>query len=271
MSSLPPSSSAISPSSAAPQRSVLVIDDSPEDLALLTEYLRHARLRIAVAFDGREGYQKASVMLPDLILLDVRMPRTDGFAACRLLKADPRTRDIPVIFLSGCNELDDRLQGLRLGAVDYISKPFAPEEVMARVNIHLDLRSRLVHQTVAAVPEESVSALNSTVLAAMEILQRDIGNPPSLPELAHQVGTNERRLTELFRESTGMPVFAWLREERFLIACRMLAESEIDIQQIADHVGYGSAGNFTAMFRDRLGVTPRDYRQSQRDRRDDIK
>lgn len=270
MSSLLPPSSAISPPSAA-QRSVLVIDDSPEDLALLTEYLRHARLRIAVAFDGREGYQKASVMLPDLILLDVRMPRTDGFAACRLLKADPRTRDIPVIFLSGCNELDDRLQGLRLGAVDYISKPFAPEEVMARVNIHLDLRSRLVHQTVAAVPEESLSALNSTVVAAMEILQRDIGNPPSLPELAHQVGTNERRLTELFRESTGMPVFAWLREERFLIACRMLAESEIDIQQIADHVGYGSAGNFTAMFRDRLGVTPRDYRQSQRDRRDDTK
>lgn len=78
------------------------------------------------------------------------------------------------------------------------------------------------------------------------------------------MGTNERRLTELFRESTGMPVFAWLREERFLIACRMLADSEVDIQQIADHVGYGSAGNFTAMFRDRLGVTPRDYRASMR-------
>lgn len=244
---------------------MLIVDDSAEDLALLTEYLRHARLRIVVAFDGREGYQKASLMQPDLILMDVRMPRTDGFAACRLLKADVRTRDIPVIFLSGCNELDDRLQGLRLGGVDYISKPFAPEEVVARVNVHLDLLARMQAQASPAPAAESEGPrLSSTVLAAMDILQRDIRHPPSLPELAHQVGTNERRLTELFRESTGMPVFAWLREERFLIACRMLADSEVDIQQIADHVGYGSAGNFTAMFRDRLGVTPRDYRASMR-------
>lgn len=254
-----------SPALRMAQRSVLVVDDSAEDLALLTEYLRHARLRISVAFDGREGYQKASLMRPDLILMDVRMPRTDGFAACRLLKADPRTADIPVIFLSGCNELDDRLQGLRLGGVDYISKPFAPEEVVARVNVHLDLRARLQAQSAPEEQQPDIPRLNSTVLAAMDILQRDIRHPPSLPELAHQVGTNERRLTELFRESTGMPVFAWLREERFLIACRMLAESDIDIQQIADHVGYGSAGNFTAMFRDRLGVTPRDYRASMRE------
>lgn len=270
--SLPSSASAAPASVPRLQRSVLVVDDSAEDLALLTEYLRNARLRIAVAFDGREGYQKASLMLPDLILLDVRMPRTDGFAACRLLKADPRTRDIPVIFLSGCNELDDRLQGLRLGAVDYISKPFAPEEVVARVGIHLDLRARLAGME--SPPEQGVEPadtprINSAVLAAMDILQRDIRHPPSLPDLAHQVGTNERRLTELFREATGMPVFAWLREERFLIACRMLADSDIDIQQIADHVGYGSAGNFTAMFRDRLGVTPRDFRQSKRGQRDD--
>ena len=100
------------------QQSILLVDDSAEDLTLLTEYLRSTRFRITVAFDGREGYQKASLLLPDIILMDVRMPRTDGFAACRLLKADPRTRDIPVIFLSGCNELDDRLEGLHLGAVD---------------------------------------------------------------------------------------------------------------------------------------------------------
>ncbi|MFN3586287.1 MAG: response regulator [Moraxellaceae bacterium] len=252
--------------------SVLVVDDSAEDMALLTEYLRGARLRIAVAFDGREGYQKATVMQPDLILMDVRMPRTDGFAACRLLKADPRTRDIPVIFLSGCNELDDRLLGLKLGAVDYISKPFAPEEVMVRVNIHLDLQKRLRALGAPTPPSgeavQEAVAYPSTVQAAMDILLRDIGRPPSLPELAHQVGTNERKLTELFREATGMPVFAWLREERFLLACRLLRESELDIQQIADHVGYGSAGNFTTMFRDRLGVTPRDYRQAQRERQD---
>ncbi|MCC6201197.1 MAG: response regulator [Moraxellaceae bacterium] len=253
------------------QQSILLVDDSAEDLTLLTEYLRSTRFRITVAFDGREGYQKASLLLPDIILMDVRMPRTDGFAACRLLKADPRTRDIPVIFLSGCNELDDRLEGLHLGAVDYISKPFAPEEVVARVKVHLNLRARMAGgESLQDDDSQTVStaAISSTVLAAMEMLERDLRNPPSLPELAHQVGTNERRLTELFREATGMPVFAWLREERFLIACRMLADSDIDIQQIADHVGYGSASNFTAMFRDKLGVTPRDFRQSKRGQQD---
>lgn len=209
-------SHSLQPSSSNAQATLLVVDDSPQDLSLLSEFLRDARLRLVVAFDGREGYQKATVVIPDLILLDVRMPRTDGFAACRLLKADPRTRDIPVIFLSGCNELDDRLLGLRLGAVDYISKPFAPEEVLARIGVHLDLRRRLRAESesaqVAAISDESDSApRNSTVQAAMDILMRDIGKPPSLPDLAHQVGTNERRLTELFRTATNMPVFAWLR------------------------------------------------------------
>lgn len=268
--SAPTPASAEAPSQSS--QTILLVDDSKEDLALLIEYLRNTRFRIVVAFDGREGYQKASLLLPDIILMDVRMPRTDGFAARRLLRADPRTQDIPVIFLSGCNELDDRLEGLRLGAVDYISKPFAPEEVVARVKLHLDLRSRILGgssiQNDAAVMADTAN-VNSAVLAAMDILERDIRNPPSLPELAHQVGTNERRLTELFRDATGMPVFAWLREERFLIACRMLADSDIDIQQIADHVGYGSAGNFAAMFRDRLGVTPRDFRQSKRDLRNE--
>lgn len=256
---------------------VLVIDDSPDELSLLTEYLRDARLRLIVAFDGQEGYQKAAAMQPDLVLLDVRMPRTDGFAACRLLKADPRTAAIPVIFLSGANELEVRLQGLALGAVDYISKPFSPEEVIARVNIHLDLHRRLRSAAAAApAPTDTVEGadtaapvLNSTVAAAMAILQRDLASPPSLQELAHQVGTNEKRLTELFRAATGLPVFTWLREERVLLACRLLADSELDIQQIADLVGYGSASNFTTMFRERMGVTPRDYRQARREQAGD--
>lgn len=252
---------------------VLVIDDSPDELSLLTDYLRAARLRLIVAFDGREGYQKAAALQPDLILLDVRMPRTDGFATCRLLKADPRTVDIPVIFLSGANELDVRLEGLRLGGVDYISKPFAPEEVIARVGIHLDIYRRLC-EAKSRLPQQSAPEsdagdtgtppLNSAVAAAMTILQRDLAHPPSLTDLAHQVGTNEKRLTELFRAATGLPVFTWLREERVLLACRLLAGSDLDIQQIADQVGYGSASNFTTMFRERMGVTPRDFRQARR-------
>lgn len=245
--------------------SLLIVDDSADDIALLVEFLRKSPLRLAVAMEGQEGYQKAAVLQPDLILLDVRMPRTDGFAACRLLKADSRTCDIPVIFLSGANELEDRLQGLRLGAVDYISKPFAAEEVQARIHVHLGLR-RLLQRLPASAGEAADPERNSVVAAAMALLRQDLGHTPSLPELARQVGTNEKRLSELFRDATGLTAIAWLREERFQLACRLLVETDLEIQQVADHVGYGSAGNFTTMFRDRLGVTPREYRHVQRER-----
>lgn len=246
---------------------LLIIDDSPDDLSLLTEFLREALLRLIVAFEGNDGYQKAAALQPDLILLDVRMPRIDGFATCRLLKADPRTAPIPVIFLSGASELEDRLLGLQLGAVDYISKPFSPDEVIARVGIHLELHRRLQagrEPPATGVPEESAASLNSTVRAAMDVLLQNLCAPPLLAELARQVGTNEKRLTELFRVATGLPVFTWLREERVQLACRLLADSDMDVQQIADHVGYGSASNFTTMFRERMGVTPRDYRLARR-------
>lgn len=253
--------------------SVLIIDDTPDDVALLVEFLRRTDLRIAVALNGNEGAQKAQVLRPDLILLDVRMPQVDGFATCRLLKANPLTRDIPVIFLSGAGEIEDRLTGLQLGAVDYVTKPFSADEVLARIRIHLEIANRL-----AALPQADADDLpadqggahaagggiNSRVAAAMNELLKDIGHPPAMPELARSVGISEKRLNELFREATGSTVFNWLREQRFRLACRLLAESELEIQQIADHVGYGSAGNFTAMFRERLGVTPREYRQTRR-------
>lgn len=247
------------------QVTLLLVDDSPDLLSLLADFLRPTRWRLAVAFDGQEGYQKATVLQPDLIVLDVRMPRTDGFAAIRLLKADPRTRNIPVIFLSGAREVEERLTGLRLGAVDYISKPFSPEEVLVRIGIHLDLHRRRDADAVTREEEDALQPgrVSATVSAAMRILRQDLSQVPSLTDLAHQVGTNERRLNALFRKETGTTVFAWLREQRFMLACELLTDTALDIQQVSDQVGYGNAANFTTMFKERFGVTPSDYRRSR--------
>lgn len=125
-----------------PVSRILIVDDSVEDQRRLLELLRANQILPTMAFDGRQGYQRALAIKPDLILLDVRMPRMDGFAACRLLKADPITRDIPVIFLTAADTPNERIQGLTLGGVDYVSKPFAPDEVLARIRIHIDLAKR---------------------------------------------------------------------------------------------------------------------------------
>lgn len=123
------------------RQSILIIDDTPANLRVIVDHLEALGFLILVAEDGEEGVQRAEFALPDLILLDVRMPGIDGFEACRRLKANPLTRDIPLIFMTALAEASDKLEGFDVGAVDYITKPFQVPEVTARVKTHLALRA----------------------------------------------------------------------------------------------------------------------------------
>src|SRR5471032_1572273 len=105
--------------SASKEHTILIVEDSAFEQRMLIDLLSEYPYRIAVAHNGLQGYQLALANHPDLILLDVRMPNMDGYTACRLLKANPATRDIPVIFLSGADGADERIMGLSIGGVDY--------------------------------------------------------------------------------------------------------------------------------------------------------
>jgi two-component system, NtrC family, sensor kinase len=120
---------------------ILIVDDTPENLEVLSEALVTAGYRVAVAIDGESAIEQASFALPDLILLDVMMPGIDGFETCRQLKCNPLLQDIPVLFMTALSETEHKVRGLSLGAVDYITKPFQREEVLARVRVHLRLRN----------------------------------------------------------------------------------------------------------------------------------
>jgi len=119
---------------------ILVIDDNPTNLGVLYGALSSTGHDILVEMDGRSGLTQAQKNPPDLILLDVMMPGIDGFETCRLLKADPSLREIPVIFMTALSDAVDKVKGLKLGAVDYITKPFQQDEVVARIDVHLQLR-----------------------------------------------------------------------------------------------------------------------------------
>jgi serine phosphatase RsbU (regulator of sigma subunit) len=125
------------PRFALPQSTILVVDDSPVNLQLLVRTLHGSGHRILAARDGRAAIEIVRRARPDLMLLDVMMPEIDGFEVCRSLKADPETEETVVIFLSALGEVSDKVSGLKLGAVDYITKPIQPEEVLARVETHL--------------------------------------------------------------------------------------------------------------------------------------
>ncbi|MFN6484297.1 MULTISPECIES: response regulator [unclassified Nostoc] len=120
---------------------ILIVDDTPINLQILFDLLEHYGFKVLVAEDGQSGVKMAEYALPDLILLDILMPGIDGFETCRLLKINPATLDIPVIFITAMSDKVDKVKGLNLGAVDYITKPLEHEEVLARINTHLRLRN----------------------------------------------------------------------------------------------------------------------------------
>jgi signal transduction histidine kinase len=119
---------------------ILAVDDHPTNLKVLCSAIANFGWEILVATDGESAIEQAEYAHPDLILLDVLMPGIDGFEACQRLKKNSITQDIPVIFMTALSETVDKVKGLSLGAVDYITKPFEPEEVIARINVHLKLR-----------------------------------------------------------------------------------------------------------------------------------
>jgi len=119
--------------------SILLVDDNPTNLQVLFQTLEGVGCKLLIAKNGNGALAIAGKASPDLILLDIMMPDIDGYEVCRQLKADPATADIPVIFLSALGETEDKVKGLHLGAVDYITKPFQPDEVIARVNTHLTI------------------------------------------------------------------------------------------------------------------------------------
>lgn len=120
---------------------ILIVDDVPQNLQVLGSFLSGRDYEISMAANGQKALEMANKIWPDLILLDVIMPEMDGFQVCRELKARAETKDIPVIFLTAKTQMEDILKGFEVGAVDYVTKPFSKEELLARVSTHVALKS----------------------------------------------------------------------------------------------------------------------------------
>ena len=124
-----------------PKADILAIDDTPDNLALLSQILTEKGYKVRSVTKGSTALRGAKAAPPDLILLDVKMPEMNGYEVCQHLKADERTRDIPVIFISALGDVFDKVKAFQMGGVDYITKPFQVEEVLARLDTHLTIRN----------------------------------------------------------------------------------------------------------------------------------
>jgi sigma-B regulation protein RsbU (phosphoserine phosphatase) len=123
-----------------PPDEILIVDDTPANLRLLAQMLSERGYIVRAVTSGARALESIQVTPPNLILLDIRMPEMNGYEVCKHIKEDPQTTDIPIIFISSLSEIEDKVQGFNVGGVDYITKPFQFEEVLARVETHLSLR-----------------------------------------------------------------------------------------------------------------------------------
>ena len=196
----------------------LIVDDDPIGARLVRKHLQHAGHDVVIRADGQSGLDRALADPPDLVILDVMMPGLDGFEVCRALRAVEATRDLPIIFLSARSDLRDRVAGLDQGAVDYLVKPFEPEELLARVRIALRTRRlqdelRRANAELRAADQNrrelvsmlahDIRGLLGAVSSAVELARADLEELPSRD--AHRfLGIAERNTTELVELATNL-------------------------------------------------------------------
>ncbi|MDX1671489.1 MAG: hybrid sensor histidine kinase/response regulator [Balneolaceae bacterium] len=162
---------------------VLIVDDTEQNVRLLTHVVKKEGYNVLAAFSGEDALDLVEKRKPDIILLDVMMPNMNGFEVCRKLKEQEEYKDIPVIFLSALTEPDSKVKGFEAGGVDYITKPFQREEVLARIDLHVDLQSLRdeLEQKVKDLQEreQMLKQLNEQKDQLLRIVAHDIRNPVS--------------------------------------------------------------------------------------------
>jgi two-component system sensor histidine kinase/response regulator len=189
--------------------SVLIVDDTVYNIQLLSLMLIRQGYRVEQATNGKDALEKATSQLPDIILLDIRMPDIDGYEVCKILKDNPKTQAIPIIFISSIEEPSEKVEAFSVGGVDYISKPFQLIEVLARIETHLRLCSL----------QKKLQEQNEQLQLSASVLARSLKQEQELSEMKTNfisVVSHEFRtpLTTIQSASELLEHYEWTKEEQ---------------------------------------------------------
>lgn len=252
------------PTSEATKLTVLVLEDERE----LNEFLVNGlspEFRVISAFNGAEGLQLAQSEMPDLILSDIMMPEMDGFEFCKRLRKDLNSSHIPVVFLTAKTMQEDELKGLRLGAVDYIFKPFNLDALKLKLQNILvsrrQMQERLRTEQLLEPELIELSSLDEEFLKqAVEAVQNNLDNPAfDVEAFSNELGASANQVYRKIKALTGQTAKEFIRNQRLKIAAGMLAQKKRNISEIIYMVGFSSPSYFTRCFKEFYGCTPKEY------------
>lgn len=248
---------------------VLIVEDNADVRSYICEHLE-AHYQIIEAANGEEGMAKARETIPDLIITDVMMPKMDGYAFSRRLRNDAKTSHIPIIMLTAKASLESKIEGLETGVDDYLTKPFSPKELLARVKnliaLRRQLRERFSRATIIKPSEVSAASVDQVFLQrVIKAIETNIGEEDfSVEKLAEEVHMSVWQLNRKLNGLIDQPAGQLIRSMRLQRAADLLKQNAGTVAEIAYQVGFGSQAHFATMFQKQFGCTPSEYRREQR-------
>lgn len=247
---------------------ILVIENNDEVRACIRESLQ-ARFEIAEAKDGKEGIEKAKDISPDVIISEILIPSVDGIQLCRTLKKDFKTKYIPIVFLSAKTSDESIIQGLKAGAIDYITKPFNHQILLSRINNFIELRQQInleIQREKMQTPSQAnVTSEDEKFLKEFQaILEENFYDPDfSADSISRKLIMGRSSLYRKLKALTGETPNHFILSYRLKRAAQLLRESNMSVLQVAFEVGFNSARYFSKCFKARFRQSPLSYKKSK--------
>ncbi|HVO73336.1 MAG TPA: ATP-binding protein, partial [Ignavibacteriaceae bacterium] len=243
---------------------LLIIEDN-SDMRLYIKNEFKDSYKVTEARNGITGIEKALEIIPDAIICDVMMPGIDGYEVCRKLKQDEKTSHIPILMLTAKSSEQHTIEGFESGADDYVAKPFSSAILKLRIKSLIGsrelLRKKFMKDPFAAIKDFSPSKTDEALLKkAYAVVEKNLSNPDfEVNDFAFEIGMSRTQLYRKINAVAGQSVKEFIRIIRLKKAAELLVTSDMNINEIADRVGFGSQSYFTTSFTQYFGINPSTY------------
>jgi signal transduction histidine kinase/ligand-binding sensor domain-containing protein/DNA-binding response OmpR family regulator len=244
--------------------SVLIVEDDLD----LNEFLvtgLSCNFKVYATYNGKEALELAQKVNPDIIVTDIMMPVMDGFELCKTARKDLSTSHIPVVFLTAKTMHEDEIEGLKMGAVDYVYKPFSLESLKLKIQNILDNRQQIhkrIYSEQILEPEKiELTSLDEKFLNdAVEAVNKNLDNSTfDVEKFSHEIGISPNQAYRKIKALTGQTAKEFIRNQRLKVAASLLKQKKRSISEVIYMVGFSSPSYFTRCFKDYYGCTPKEY------------